>query len=59
MLERLFIERFKRAIFIHACGELYERGHRGLHQVRTRRASALVHSDYIGRDGAICLLRES
>jgi hypothetical protein len=58
-LERLLIERFERAIFIQAWGELYERGHRGLHQVHSRRASAVVHTDYIGRGGAICLLRES
>jgi hypothetical protein len=53
-LEQLLIEKFERAIFIQAWGELYERGHRGLHQVHSRRASAVVRTDYIGRDGALC-----
>jgi hypothetical protein len=53
-LEQLLIERFERAIFIEAWGELYERGHRGLHQVHSRRASAVVKTDYVGRDGAVC-----
>jgi hypothetical protein len=58
-LEQLLIEKFERAIFVQAWGELYERGHRGLHQVHSRRASAVVHTDYIGRDGAVCLYYEN
>ena len=58
-LEQLLIEKFKRAIFIQAWGELYERGHRGLHQVHSRRASAVVRADYTGRDGAVCFYYEN
>lgn len=58
-LEKLLIGKFERAIFIQAWGELYERGHRGLHQVHSRRASAVVQTDYIGRDGAVCFYYEN
>lgn len=58
-LEQLLIGKFKRAVFIQAWGELYERGHRGLHQVHSRRASAVVQTDYIGRDGAVCFYYEN
>ena len=58
-LERLLIEKFERAIFIQAWGELYDRGHRGLHQVHSRRASAVVQNDYVGRDGAVCFYYEN
>jgi len=53
-LEQLLIKKFERAICIEAWGELYERGHRGLHQVHSRRASAVIPTDYTGRDGAVC-----
>jgi hypothetical protein len=52
-LEELLRAKFERAILIQAWGELYERGHRGLHQVHSRRASAVVQTDHVGRDGAI------
>jgi hypothetical protein len=58
-LEELLIRKFERAIFVQAWGELYERGHRGLHQVHSRRASAVVQTDYIGRDGAVCFYYEN
>ena len=58
-LVQLLIGKFERAIFIQAWGELYERGHRGLHQVHSRRASAVVQTDYIGRDGAVCFYNEN
>lgn len=57
-LEQLLLKKFERAIFIEAWGELYERGHRGLHQVHSRRASAVVQTNYIGRDGAVCFYYE-
>jgi len=58
-LEQLLIEKFESAILIEVWGELYERGHRGLHQVHSRRASAVVRTDYVGRDGAVCFYHEN
>jgi hypothetical protein len=52
-LEQLLVEKMRRAIFVEASGELYARGHLGIHQVHSRRASCSVLKDYQGRDGAI------
>ncbi len=52
-LERLLADRCKRATFIEAWGAFYQRGHLGIHQVHSRRASYSVRTDIKGRDGAI------
>jgi hypothetical protein len=52
-LEQLLMEKIRRAIFVEAWGELYARGHLGIHQVHSRRASCSVLKDHQGRDGAI------
>jgi hypothetical protein len=41
------------ALLIEGWGEIYVRGHLGIHQVHSRRASCVVKTDYVGRDGAI------
>lgn len=52
-LERLIGARFERAALVEAWGEVYSRGHRGIHQVHSRRASAVIATDHIGRDGGV------
>ena len=52
-VERLLIDKARRAIFIEAWGEFYVRAHIGVHQIHSRRASHAVPRDIIGRDGAI------
>jgi len=52
-LEQLIGARFERATLVEAWGELYSRGDRGIHQVHSRRASAVVATDHIGRDGGV------
>jgi hypothetical protein len=52
-LERLLLDRSRRAIFIEAWGAFYGRGHIGIHQVHCRRASYSVRTDVKGSDGAI------
>jgi len=52
-LESILLEKTRRANFIEAWGEFYTRGHIGIHQVHSRRASSVFLTDHIGRDGAI------
>ena len=52
-LERLIGGSFERATLVEAWGELYSRGHPGIHQVHSRRASAVIATDHIGRDGGV------
>jgi hypothetical protein len=52
-LESLIVEKINRSAFIEGWGELYVRGHTGIHQVHSRRGSAVVSTDHLGRDGAI------
>jgi hypothetical protein len=52
-LEELLMDRSERALFIEAWGELYGRGHVGIHQFHSRRASSSVRNEIKGRDGAI------
>ena len=52
-IERLLIDKARRAIFAEACGEFYIRGHIGVHQIHSRRASNAVPRDVVGQDGAI------
>jgi len=52
-LERLIGSSFKRATLVEAWGEVYSRDHRGLHQVHSRRASAAIATDHVGRDGGV------
>jgi hypothetical protein len=51
--EELIGSRFQRAMIVEAWGEVYLRGHRGIHQVHSRRASSAIPTDYRGRDGAV------
>ena len=57
-LEALIGEKVARAVFIEAWGELYLRGHSGIHQVHSRRASHAFTTNYVGRDGAVRLYFE-
>ena len=52
-LESLIAEKVDRAEFVEGWGELYVRGHTGIHQVHSRRASYAFKTDHIGRDGAV------
>ena len=52
-LEQLIASNFERAAVVEAWGELYLRGHRGIHQVHSRRASSVIAMDQVGRDGAV------
>ncbi|MFL6595519.1 MAG: hypothetical protein ACJ8HQ_08760 [Chthoniobacterales bacterium] len=52
-IETMLVEKANRAFFVEAWGELYVRAHAGIHQVHSRRASAAVPRDVIGRDGGI------
>jgi hypothetical protein len=52
-LELLLVNQCNRASFIETWGECYTRGHLGIHQIHSRRASLSVFKDIIGRDGAI------
>jgi hypothetical protein len=52
-LENLIAEKVARALFVEGWGELYVRGHSGIHQVHSRRASHAFKTDRIGRDGAV------
>lgn len=52
-LESLIAEKVARALFIEGWGELYLRGHPGIHQVHSRRASHAFKTDHVGRDGAV------
>ncbi len=52
-LEQLLIVKARRARWAEAWGELYLRGHVGLHQIHSRRASLAVPTDHIGEDGAL------
>jgi hypothetical protein len=52
-VESMLIEIINRARFVEGWGDLYVRGHIGIHQVHSRRASPVVRTDHFGRDGAI------
>jgi hypothetical protein len=52
-LETLLRAKADKAIFVEAWGAFYRRNGLGIHQVHSRRASCSVHTDYIGRDGAL------
>ena len=52
-LESLIAEKVNRALFVEGWGELYARGHSGIHQVHSRRASYAFKTDHIGRDGSV------
>jgi hypothetical protein len=52
-LEQLIAANFERAAVVEAWGEVYLRGHRGIHQVHSRRASSVIATDHVGRDGAV------
>ena len=52
-IERLLIDKARRAIFVEAWGEFYIRAHIGIHQIHSRRASHAIPRDVIGKDGAI------
>ncbi len=53
MLEGLIAEKVSRALFVEGWGEFYMRGHSGIHEVHSRRASRAVKTDCVGRDGAV------
>lgn len=53
ILEKLLTEKAGRAVFVEAWGALYLRDEVGIHQVHSRRASASVPTDHVGRDGAL------
>jgi hypothetical protein len=52
-IESLIAEKVARALIVEGRGELYVRGHSGIHQVHSRRASYAFKRDDIGRDGAV------
>ena len=52
-LEELLVGKVDAARFIEGWGDLYVRGHAGIHQVHSRRASAAFPIDRIGRDGGL------
>ena len=52
-LADLLIARSRAAVRIEVWGELYRRGHLGLHQIHSRRASCAMSTDLIGHDGAL------
>ena len=52
-IERLLIDKSRRAIFVEGWGEFYVRAHIGIHQIHSRRASHAIPRDVIGKDGAI------
>ena len=52
-LERLLIEKARRAIFVEGWGEFYVRKHVGIHQIHSRRSSHAVPRDVVGQDGAL------
>ena len=52
-IESLIAEKVARTLFVEGWGELYVRGHSGIHQVHSRRASYAFKTDHIGRDGAV------
>lgn len=52
-MEEYFALRCANCRRIEAWGVPYSRQHPGLHQIHSRRASAAVHADLRGRDGAV------
>lgn len=58
VLEQLIGSRFGNAVVVEVWGEVYLRGTHGIHQVHSRRASAVIATDHIGRDGAVRLYYE-
>ena len=52
-LESLIAQKVAGALFVEEWGELYVRGHPGIHQVHSRRASYAFKTDHLGRDGAV------
>lgn len=54
-LKELLITKMKAAIRAEVWGDLYARDHLGIHQIHSRRASAVVRTDLRNRDGALKL----
>jgi hypothetical protein len=54
-LENLIQEKVGDALFVEGWGEFYVRGHPGIHQVHSRRASHAFTTDHLGRDGGLRL----
>ena len=52
-MAELLIAKGRAAVRIEVWGELYRRGHLGLHQIHSRRASCAMPADLVGNDGAI------
>lgn len=52
-LAQLIGSKFGRALVVEAWGEVYLHGQRGIHQLHSRRASAVIRTDHVGRDGAV------
>ena len=52
-LEALLLAKGTRAVRLEAWGELYIQDHLGVHQFHSRRASAAIPRDVIGKDGAL------
>ncbi len=52
-LEELIGSKFRAASVVEAWGEVYLHGQPGIHQVHSRRASAVIRTDHVGRDGAV------
>lgn len=52
-LEELIAAKVEHALSVEGWGELYVRGHSGIHQVHSRRGSYAFKTDHVGRDGAV------
>lgn len=52
-IEELIADKVARSLAVEGWGELYVRGHSGIHQVHSRRASPAFKTDRVGRDGAV------
>lgn len=53
VIEQLITTRAITAIWVEIWGELYVRGHIGIHEIHCRRASCAVPNEVVGRDGAL------
>ena len=54
-LTELLLTKMKAAVRAEVWGELYARDHLGVHQIHSRRASAVIRTDLRDRDGALKL----
>jgi hypothetical protein len=54
-LTTLLLKKMKAAVRAEVWGDLYARDHLGVHQIHSRRASAVVRTDLKNRDGALKL----